>query len=94
MIIVSQLFQDDIVIPMKEKIILLILTCVLTVSLSSCKKIVDKDDTSSRTVSKGTSSALVNSKIESLISQAESVISAVISDVIPEVSAPAVLNPN
>lgn len=94
MIIVSQLFQDDIVIPMKEKIILLILTCVLTVSLSSCKKVVDKDDTSSRTVSKGTSSALVNSKIESLISQAESVISAVISDVIPEVSAPAVLNPN
>lgn len=94
MIIASELFQGEIVIHMKEKIVLFILVCALTISLSSCKKIVDKDDTSSRTVSKGTSSALVNSKIESLISQAESVISAVISDVIPEVSAPAVLNPN
>ena len=94
MIIASELFQGEIVIHMKEKIVLFILVCALTISLSSCKKIVDKDDASSRTVSKGTSSALVNSKVESLISQAQSVISAVISDAIPEVSAPAVLNPN
>lgn len=86
--------KGDVMIVMKEKIILLILTCALTASLSSCKKIEDKDNTSSQTVSKNTGSALLNSKAESLVSQAQSMISEIISDVVPEVSAPAVLNPN
>ena len=43
MIIASELFQGEIVIHMKEKIVLFILVCALTISLSSCKKIVDKD---------------------------------------------------
>lgn len=86
--------KGDVMIVMKEKIILLILTFALTASLSSCKKIEDKDNTSSQTVSKNTSSALLNSKAESLVSQAQSMISEIISDVVPEVSAPAVLNPN
>ena len=86
--------KGDVMIVMKEKIILLILTFALTASLSSCKKIEDKDNTSSQTVSKNTSSALLNSKAESWVSQAQSMISEIISDVVPEVSAPAVLNPN
>ena len=38
MIIASELFQGEIVIHMKEKIVLFILVCALTISLSSCKK--------------------------------------------------------
>lgn len=86
--------KGDVMIGMKEKIILLILIFAMTLAFSSCKKIEDKDGTSSRTVSNNTSSALLNSKAESLVSQAQSMISEIISDVVPDVSAPAVLNPN